>query len=196
MSFKPVEAGPESAAAEKLEQIRAAIERDLRPLSLAVARLVRSFERVLKRDRLAQRVEEVLSETACRALQSAASFDPTRPVLPWLIGIAQNVIRGEIRNAVSRPAMVPWDAVAWERVSKLLDPPDQAAALRIDFATMMERLSPSERRAIECRFTQGLGGRELAEALGAPSEEAARVRVFRAIQTLKRLFAAGPEVTP
>jgi DNA-directed RNA polymerase specialized sigma24 family protein len=53
---------------------------------------------------------------------------------------------------------------------------------------MLTRLSPSARMALECRFWRDLGGRELAQALGAPSEVAARVRVARAVQALRDLF--------
>ena len=59
---------------------------------------------------------------------------------------------------------------------------------------MLARLSPSARRAIECRYWRELEGAELAEALGVPSATAARARVFRALRDLKGLFAG--EVAP
>ncbi len=52
---------------------------------------------------------------------------------------------------------------------------------------------PEERRAIEFRYYQGLDGEELAAALGVSTPGAARVRVCRALQSLRTHFAPAEE---
>jgi RNA polymerase sigma-70 factor (ECF subfamily) len=133
-------------------------------------------------------VEEVLSVVVCQALEHPDSYRPDRPVVPWLVGIARNVLRGEARDAATRPRRAEVDDPTWERLIGVLAPPDGPASNRIDAEAMLTRLSPSARIALECRFWRDLGGRELAQALGAPSEVAARVRVARAVQALRDLF--------
>ena len=140
--------------------------------------------------------EDLTSETFVAAVDTVTRRRVDAVTVAWLIGIARNVLRGEARNAATRPRTADWNEAAWDRVRGVLESPDGAASARMDAESMLARLSPSERKAIECRYWKDLGGQELAEALGAPSEEAARLRVFRAIQALKRLFAADAEVTP
>ena len=196
MAVKPSQAHVELAACEKLERIRAAIESEMETLCSTIAAIVRKREPGVGRDRQEQRVKEVLSEVVCRALAHPASYQPGRPVVPWLVGIARKVLLGEALEAATRPRRTEVDDPTWERLIAILDPPDGLASARIDLESMLSRLSPSARRALECRFWKGLDGRELAEALGARSEGAARVRVARAVQALRNLFAPdASEVT-
>jgi RNA polymerase sigma-70 factor (ECF subfamily) len=157
---------------------------------------VRSNNPYLDRDRRAQRVNEVLGEVVCRALAHPDSYNPGRPVVPWLLGIARNVLRGDAREAATRPRRAEVDDTTWETLIGILGPPDGPASDRLDLEVMLTRLCPSARTALECRFWKGLDGRDLAEALGARSEGAARVRVTRALQALRDLFAQdASEVT-
>lgn len=178
-----------SAASEKRERIRAAIAGHYDELCRAVRPLVRSVARGRSAHEIERRVEDVLAEVTSRALHHPERYDPDRRPLPWLIGIAGNVIRGEVRDAATGPRRVDLDDAAWERVAGVLDPPDESAAARLDADQMLARLSPEQRRALECRYQGGLDGERLAEAIGAPTPNAARQRVFRAVQALRDLFA-------
>jgi len=191
MISKSTEARPGSAMPNKVDSIRAAIEVEIGPLCRAIATIVRSAEASLSRNCQAQRVTEVLNEVVCRALARPETYQPGRPVLPWLIGIAHNVVRSDARDAAVRPRRTTVDEATWEQVAGLIGPADGVASARIDAETMLGRLTPSARRALESRYWKGLDGEELAKALGARSVGAARLRVFRALQTLRDLFASG-----
>jgi RNA polymerase sigma-70 factor (ECF subfamily) len=196
MTVNPLGVDPQLATCEKTRLIRDAIENEIDKLWSAVAAIVGSVERRRSRDRLAQRVEEVLSEVAYQALAHPNSYQPGRPVVPWLLGIARNVLRSEAYGAAKRPRRADVDDSTWERLLEIVGPPDGPVSDRIDAQSMLQRLSPSARMALECRFWKDLDGRALAEALGAPTEGAARVRVARAVQALRDLFAEdASEVT-
>jgi RNA polymerase sigma factor (sigma-70 family) len=196
MTVNPAGVNPELSAREKTERIRDAIEAEIGALLSAIAAIVGSVEPGLGKERRAQRVDEVLGEVVCRALAHPDSYRPSQPVVPWLVGIARNVLRGEARDAATRRRRTEVDDPTWERLTGILGSPDGPASDRIDLESMLARLSPSARMALECRFWKGLDGRDLAEALGVPSEGAARVRVARAVQALRDLFAQdASEVT-
>jgi RNA polymerase sigma factor (sigma-70 family) len=197
MTVKPSRADAEPASGAKLERIRAALESEMETLCSAIEAIVGSREPGVDKQRRAERVKEVLGEVACRALAHPDSYQVGRPVLPWLIGIAKNVLLREARDAATRPRRAEVDDATWQQLVRILDPPEGLASARIDLESMLGRLPLAARRALECRFWKGLDGRELAEALGAPSEGAARVRVTRAVQALRDLFFAqdAAEVT-
>jgi RNA polymerase sigma-70 factor (ECF subfamily) len=189
MTANPAGVNPELSAREKTERIRAAIESEIGTLWAAIAAVVGSIEQGLDRERRAQRVDEVLGEVVCRALAHPDSYRPGQPVIPWLVGIARNVLRGEARDSATRPRRADVDDSTWELLTGIPGSPDGPTSDRIDLESMLERLSPSARLALECRFWKGLDGGDLAKALGARSEGAARVRVARAVQALRDLFA-------
>lgn len=199
MTPNPAEVSPAPSDAERVGRICAAVESDYGSLKRAVAARVKDFERYNDRGRLDERVDEVVNETVCRALSCLGSYEPDRPAFPWLLGIADNVVRGEARDVANRQARI--EALAardmdCERLVGFLASAIDSASARIDVEQMLSRLSPSDRAAIEARFFRGLDGREIADALGLPSPGAARVRVCRALQALRNLFAAGgPEVS-
>jgi RNA polymerase sigma-70 factor (ECF subfamily) len=196
MTVNPAGVNSEVSAGEKAELIREAIESDFTKLRSAIAAIVRSSQPRVGRVRQAERVDEVLAEVACQALARPDSYQAGRPIFPWLVGIARNVLRGEARSAARRPRQAEVDDSTWERLFGILPSPDGPASDRIDTESMLAQLSPAARMALECRFWKGLDGRDLAEALGTPSEGAARVRVARALQKLRELLAPdAPEVT-
>src|SRR4051794_40500230 len=99
MTVNRAEVTTELPVRDKAVQIRAAIEAEYGPLTAAVAAIVGSIDRGASRDQRAQRVNEVLSDVAFQALAHSDSYQPDRPVVPWLLGIARNVIRSRTRDA-------------------------------------------------------------------------------------------------
>lgn len=190
MTSDPTRTDPRTTAQAQTQAqaVRDALEQEIGPVGRAIAAIVRSLSRGLDQDRLALRVTEVLNETACRALEHPGSYQPDRPVVPWLVGIARNILRSEARDAATRPRRTELDEADWERLLGVLDPPDGSAADCLDVEAMLTRLAPTARKALECRYWQGLEGDVLAKALGASSAGAARLRVYRALQDLKHLF--------
>ena len=70
---------------------------------------------------------------------------------------------------------------------------DVAVAGRLDLEQALACISTDERRSIEFRYYQGLDGKELATALGVSTPGAARVRVCRALQSLRAHLAPDAE---
>ena len=195
MTSEPAGAMPMADAREREAIVRSALEREFEPIARAVGAMVRAVGRGRDRAWQRQRTEEVLAEAVCRALERPGSYDPTRPAVGWIVGIARNVLKGEARVDSGRPRRADLDDAAWESVLGVIAPGAGEASTRLDVERMLARLSPQHRRAIELRFLQELTGAALVEALGAASPEAARQRIYRALQALRDLFARdGSEV--
>jgi RNA polymerase sigma factor (sigma-70 family) len=186
--------GAEKPDEDRAESLRQAIERDY---SLLVRRLAVIVYRVcgrLRREEVAERVEEVLGEAVKRALESAAMFDPQRSATAWLMGFALHILQEQRRP---RRAVVQSDLgdETWRAVLENLCSTDDAdaATIRLDIRQALERVDEPQRRTLELRYFAGLDGEELARALNAPTSGAARVRVARALQALRKAFAACKE---
>jgi DNA-directed RNA polymerase specialized sigma24 family protein len=195
MPSDPVETGRASITEEVRDPVRAVLDDDgeMRALWRAISAFVCSVAKGRPRHEVAQRVDEVFSETVKEALAGSHRLRAGYPALPWLVGIAKNVVRGAVRDGARRVSTgsLTCDGADLDRIAQCLSGEGQVSD-RMDVEMMLSRLKPGARRAVECRFLQGLDGDELAQALGAPSAGAARVRVSRAVQELRGLF--GSEV--
>jgi RNA polymerase sigma factor (sigma-70 family) len=189
MGSEPADVMPRTDESERAEMIRSAVVSEFVPISRAVGAMVRSVERGRDREWVRQRTEEVLAITLLRALEHPGSFDPTRQALGWIVGIARNVMKGEARLAHGRPRQADIDEVALESALGAIDPTRNGSADRLDIERMLTRLSPGQRRAIDLRYFQGKSDLELVQELGVTTAEAARARVFRAVQALRDLYA-------
>lgn len=193
--------GPEIAAHERAARIRAVLESEADGLFRVIFVKIQKAFKHLRRDEVVDQAYEVLNETARRALARPETLDPTRSAFAWLVGIGVNVLlergRGVTRERRQVAGTDLGDA-AWEALLGTLQrgPSDDALGDRIDLYEALGRLDTESRHTLECRFFRGLDGEGLAEALGAPSVGAARVRVSRALQRLRDQFGAeGPEVS-
>jgi RNA polymerase sigma-70 factor (ECF subfamily) len=187
----------ESDRAERLaDHLRAAVERDYDSLCRRVGLLVYKSCGALRRDEVAERVQEVLDESVRRALAAAERFDAGRSASAWLLGIAARVLHEQRRERAARP--VPASDLGGDRWREVLEglyavPDGEAAVIRLDVRQALARLGEAERAALERRYFDGLDGEDLARALGAPSAGATRVRVCRAMQALRAQFGVGRE---
>lgn len=128
---------------------------------------------------------DLTAETFAQAWLSRRRFRDRRDgsALPWLLGIARNVLRESARqNRVESSARerlgLPLDLAAedgYESVEQRLSRPDLTDALG--------RLSDGERRALELRVIEGLDYGAVARALDI-RPDAARLRVSRALRRL------------
>ena len=141
--------------------------------------------------------EDVVAETFVIAFNRRAAFDTSRvSALPWLIGIATNLLRSQRRaerkHLVTDPSLIgpsgPPDLGLEETISRA-----DAAAVRGAVLGAVRRLAPSERDAFLVHALAGLDGADLAEALGV-SSSAAAVRLHRARTKLRA--ALGPTLSP
>lgn len=103
---------------------------------------------------------------------------------PWLYGIARNVVLMSVRRRrIERAGL--------ERLGMLGDPaavsgvehqPDDSWLAELEAA--LDELPPTQREAVQLRFSDDLAYEQMAQALET-SPQAARVRVHRALTTLR-----------
>jgi RNA polymerase sigma-70 factor (ECF subfamily) len=101
-----------------------------------------------------------------------------------------NRIRNELRKLAARGAPASLDSGLADTGTSPLDAAIAREALeRYDAA--LERLRPEEREAVVSRLELGMSYAELAEALGKPTANAARMTVVRALTRLAREMQSG-----
>ncbi len=138
----------------------------------------------------AAEAEEVTQDVFLRMISRVGQYDGRARVASWLFAIAANACRDRHRSA-RRAAVVPIDAVA-ERASSgegvedgLLSRERQAAVRRA-----LARLSPEQREALVLARYHEMPYAEIARTLDI-SEGAVKTRIFRAMETLRRVFTEG-----
>jgi RNA polymerase sigma factor (sigma-70 family) len=198
MARKSSNSEPESGAMECAARIRAAIEEQHEGLLRSVALLIAKTETRFRWPEVMELASEILHEAVREALKHASDFDPTRSATAWVRGIAARVLlsrrRVEARSRRCVPATVLGEEAWATALGQLCSgSADSAVAGRLDLEQALRRIAPQERRAIECRYYQGLDGQALANALEVSSPGAARVRVCRALQALRAQFLVAEE---
>lgn len=191
---------PERSPDERTAFLCAEIEREQETLQRRIGSLVYRICGRLRPDEVAQRVREVLNESAKRALQNAHKFDMGRSATAWLTGIALRFLQEQRRLRATRPVVQSdLGEEAWRSVLDGLCTAAEtdATAIRLDIQQALGRLTEAQRRVVELRYFEGLDGEELARALDLPTSGAARVRLARALQCLRKQFGVVEgEVTP
>lgn len=140
-----------------------------------------------------QDIDDLVQDILLSIHVSRATYDPTRPFLPWLMAIARNRTADGARRYVRR--------AAYEVVS---DPPPEtfptgdanmsangygdAEAL----AQAMTRLTPGQRQAIELTKLREMSLKEAAAAAGT-SIGAVKVSVHRGLSALRKALGASHE---
>jgi RNA polymerase sigma factor (sigma-70 family) len=142
--------------------------------------------------------EDLLSEVFIAALSASSRVEAhdSGSALPWLYGIALNVLRRHLRDQRPAPGTARDPGLDWDAVDDRLD----ARAERGRLNAALAGLSESDRELLLVVAWEGLTHAEAAVALGI-SPGAARTRLHRArrraLKTLKELGVSGrggPEV--
>jgi RNA polymerase sigma factor (sigma-70 family) len=137
---------------------------------------------------------ELTAETFSAAWLARKRFEDRAggSAVPWLLGIARNVLAQSVRaRAVERRAR--------ERLGVRLTEPGAAASpqeawldgLDDELTQALGGLAEHERRAIELRVLSDLDYSAIASELGI-SPGAARVRVFRGLERLRKQLTTEP----
>jgi RNA polymerase sigma factor (sigma-70 family) len=138
--------------------------------------------------------EDLLSEVFIAALgarERVVAHD-SGSALPWLYGIAMNVLRRYFRDRQVTGAQAPDQGMDWDAVDARLDAEAQRRRLRAALGT----LSEADRELLLLVAWEGLSPTEAAAALGI-SKVAARSRLHRARhRALQALSASGPAGGP
>lgn len=130
----------------------------------------------------ASEAEDVVQEVLLAVHLKRATWDPARPIGPWLSTIVRNKLIDSLRRR-GRHVDVPIDDVM-----ATLEAEEQAGNLdRLDAEHMLERLRDPQRDIVRSISMEGAGIRETAERLKM-SEGAVRVALHRALKTLAALY--------
>ena len=132
----------------------------------------------------ASRVPDLVQESFLRIHRSRHTYDPTRPLRPWVFAIARHVYlmdrRARLRRATREVGLEsPADARP--------DPSSSAAAEGRGLAEALAYVPAERRTPLVLHHFWGMSFREIARALGI-REGAARVRASRALADLRRRF--------
>lgn len=137
--------------------------------------------------------QDLVQETMLQTFKRVETFEPRGPgaLQAYLRQAVMNRIRNEFRRAKRKPAPHALDSeVASEETTPL-----EAAMRRQQverYERALGRLSESERDAIVARIELGLTYEEMAEALGKPSWNAARMATARALLRLAEALNREP----
>jgi RNA polymerase sigma-70 factor, ECF subfamily len=130
-----------------------------------------------------QVADEVVSETF--AIAWRRFDDVPDPALPWLLGVARNVLRDNIRAEIKRESLAN-ELRAWTEG----DHAEQVAE-RLAVIKAMASLPEDDREILILVAWQGLTPREAARVVGC-SAAAFRVRLHRARRRLVQAVEASP----
>lgn len=124
----------------------------------------------------ADAVDDLLSDVFAAAVSARRRVRPhaSGSALPWLYGIAHNVVRAHRRRRTLAPVPDP-DELDWDAVDARLD----AAAVVSDLRSALASLSTNERELLLLVAWEQLTVTEAAESLGI-TPTAARSRLHRA----------------
>ena len=131
--------------------------------------------------------EEAVQETFLRAWRSARTYDPSRPLRPWLFAILRHVVVDEARARAHRAVPSPRQVAEPERgqAEQLLDEWVLHEAL--------QRISAEQRTVLLRTFYGGERYSDVAQDLRIP-ETTARTRAFYGLRALRaRLEELGWE---
>lgn len=131
--------------------------------------------------------DDLIQETMVKAVDRIGSFEirGAGAFLAYLRSAMMNRIRDEIRRAKRRPGH---DTLDDQVEDALLSPLDRTIGQKAvdSYETALTRLKEEERQAVVARIELGCSYDEIAEALGKPSPDAARMTVSRALVRLAK----------
>lgn len=129
-----------------------------------------------------QRADDLVSDTFVVAWRRFG--DIPDPPLPWLLGVARNMVRQHLRTQV-RQGSLESDLRSWAETGASIYP-DETAAARVDMVRALARLPRADREVLILTAWHELTPHETAVVIGV-TPAAIRVRLHRA---RRRLAAA------
>ena len=137
--------------------------------------------------------DDIVQEVARQATANYDRYDPARPFIAWLIGIARQRIAEHYRNLGRRPVVFSSDILdsiteAYEILQPEVD--DRLDALR----RCMEQLSERHRRVIELRYARQLSQDEIGAQVGS-NGRAINAMLFRIRTALRECVSKKMEET-
>ena len=151
-----------------------------------VAGPLRGYLRSLTRD--AARADDLLQETFLQVHRVRHTFEPGRPVRPWLYAIARNVFLMDRRTRGRRSRH---EALADDELPDVPVPAEvESLADRDAVRRALARIDPGRREALLLHHVAGLSFREVGAVLGLTGG-AAKVRAHRGAVELREILGGG-----
>jgi RNA polymerase sigma-70 factor (ECF subfamily) len=132
--------------------------------------------------------DDLVQVALLRAIHRVEAFEARNEgsFLAYLRTILLNAVRDELRRTARRPELTDLDVdLMQDGAPSVLDEVIGRDRLR-QYEVALERLTVEQREAIILRVEFGMGFREIAEAMGKSSADAARMTVARAMVHLER----------
>jgi RNA polymerase sigma-70 factor (ECF subfamily) len=140
--------------------------------------------------------EDIAQKIFIKVYFSLPKFDIQRPFFPWLYRIAVNKCYDELRRIKRRKTYTfselnLEDAAGIERVIRRSEPADRSLQTRKEMQALLHKvisqLPDQQRKVIVLRDIEAIPYTELAAILKC-TEQAARLKVFRARKRLKKIL--------
>ena len=134
----------------------------------------------------ATRVDDLVQETFLQLHRARRTYDPGRPVIPWVLAIARHVFLMDCRTRKRKgdAASVEFDETIDAGELGLERSPDEAVIARDRLRRGLATLTPGTRRVVLLHHVQGWSFREIAARLGINSA-AAKLRASRGVNALR-----------
>jgi RNA polymerase sigma factor (sigma-70 family) len=146
--------------------------------------------------------QEILQDAFVIALQKLAEYEEGRSPIPWLLGIALNVVRHRLRDKIQENQAYPIsNNVPQMGPSAQSSGSSEEPAAEHEEDTLLEGLATDEllslvgendRQVLRLAYVEGLGGTAVAARLGI-SEGAAYTRLSRATTRLRKAYHRANE---
>lgn len=133
----------------------------------------------------ASEAEDVVQEVLLAVHLKRGTWDPARPLGPWLSAIVRNKLIDSLRRR-GRQADVPVEDV----IETMAAEDTGAATDRLDAERVLGRLRDPQRDIVRSISLEGRGVRETAERLRM-SDGAVRVALHRALKALAAIYRDG-----
>jgi RNA polymerase sigma-70 factor (ECF subfamily) len=131
---------------------------------------------------------DLTQEVYLQAHRSRHTYDGSRPVRPWLAGIARHVWLMARRSYARRQS--PEVAGLDQAVDLTVDPEFERLGDRITLSKALAQVAADHREALVLHHLYGLSFRDISRVLGI-TEGAARIRASRATGALRALIVHG-----
>lgn len=139
--------------------------------------------------------EDLATDVFVRLIKRIDTFEwQGKEVSAWLLVVARNIIADRFKSKPYQKEVLSGGPADYAlEYSAAGAPPEDVATDAITHATvlrMMDRLSPDQRQVLHLRFLREMSMEEAAAAMG---KEVSSVKAlqFRAVRTMRRLFADG-----
>ncbi len=152
-----------------------------------------AHQRLPRRARDLAETDDLVQVTLVRALAHLEGFEPRGEgaLLAYLRQILLNLVRDEVRRTVRRE---PREPLTDDHADPAAPPLEQQVGRETleRYEAALQRLGEEQRQAVILKVEMGYSNAEIAEALGRPSADAARVFAARAIAQLAEAMRERP----